>query len=142
MLDIRRATLLAMIPVISVLLSDAQSATDHPPLSATLAAPDTTFKPEGNYTIDVAVGGQIMVMTFVVEKKADGTFSGLFKHAEMGEFATTSFKVEGRTMSMGIMTPGGAATVTLTVSKENAVEGEWSMQGDGSKILGKKTSQP
>lgn len=142
MLDIRRATLLAMIPVISVLLSDAQSATDHPPLSATLAAPDTTFKPEGNYTIDVAVGGQIMVMTFVVEKKADGTFSGLFKHAEMGEFATTNFKVEGRTMSMGIMTPGGAATVTLTVSKENAVEGEWSMQGDGSKILGKKTSSP
>lgn len=142
MLDIRRATLLAMIPVISVLLSDAQSATDHPPLSATLAAPDTTFKPEGNYTIDVAVGGQIMVMTFVVEKKADGTFSGLFKHAEMGEFATTSFKVEGRTMSMGIMTPGGAATVTLTVNKENAVEGEWSMQGDGSKILGKKTSSP
>jgi hypothetical protein len=140
MLSIRRATLLAMIPVVSALLPETKSAIGYSPLSATLAAPDTTFKPEGNYTIDVAVGGQVMVMTFVVVKKSDGSFSGLFKHAEMGEFATTSFKVEGRTMSMGIMTPGGAAMVTLTVNKENAVEGEWSMQGDGSKILGKKTS--
>jgi hypothetical protein len=142
MLSICRATLLAMIPVVSVLLPEAKSATGHPPLSATVAAPDTTFKPEGSYTIDVAVGGQVMVMIFVVEKKADGSYGGLFKHAEMGEFAATSFKVEGRTMSMGIMTPGGAATVTLTVTKENVVEGEWSMQGDGSKILGKKTSSP
>ena len=140
MFAIRRSTFLAMSPVVTVLLSAAQSPKGHPELSATQAAPDTTFKPEGNYTIDVAVGGQVMVMTFVVGKKADGSFSGLFKHAEMGEFATTSFKVEGRTMLMGIMTPGGAATVTLTVTKENAVEGEWSMQGDGSKILGKKTS--
>jgi len=140
MLTMQRATLLAMIPLISLLLSEAKVTTGHTPLGTALAAPDTTFKPEGDYTIDVAVGGQVMVMTFVVEKKADGSFSGLFKHAEMGEFATTSFKVEGRTMSMGIMTPGGPATVTLTVTKENAVEGEWSMQGDGSKILGKKTS--
>ncbi len=103
------------------------------------AAQDTTFAPNGNYTLDLAVGGQAMTMTLTVEKKSDGSFAGLFKHAELGEFATTSFKVDGRNIVMEIVTPGGAGTVTLAVSKENTVDGAWSMEGDGSKVSGKKT---
>jgi hypothetical protein len=103
------------------------------------AVQDTTFTPSGSYTLDLAVGGQAMTMALTVEKKSDGSFAGLFKHAELGEFATTSFKVDGRKMVMEIVTPGGAGSVMLTVSKENTVEGAWSMEGDGSKVSGKKT---
>lgn len=136
---IRRLALTAVLPAIVALVPGSASATSVV-TSTTGVAQDTTFKPDGSYTLDVVVGGQAMNMSFVVEKKSDGTFAGLFKHAEMGEFATTSFKVEGRKMSMGIVTPGGPATVTLTVNKENAVEGEWAMEGDGSRITGKKSS--
>ncbi len=139
MSPIHRFVLAAFLPAAVALLPDSAAAAS-PTISAPRTAQDTTFKPDGSYTIDVAVGGQALTMTFVVEKKTDGSFAGVFKHAEMGEFATTSFKVEGRKMSMGIVTPGGPATVTLTVNKENVVDGEWAMEGDGSRISGKKAS--
>jgi hypothetical protein len=139
MSSIRRFALAALLPAIVALVPGSAAAASAT-TAATGVAQDTTFKPDGSYTLDVAVGGQALTMTFVVEKKTDGSFVGVFKHAEMGEFATTSFKVEGRKMSMGIVTPGGPATVTLMVNKENVVDGEWAMEGDGSKISGKKAS--
>lgn len=139
MSPIRRIALTALLPAIVALLPGSASATSVTP-DTPCAAQDTTFRPDGSYTIDVAVGGQAMTMTFVVEKKSDGTYTGVFKHVELGEIPTTNFKVEGRKLSMGIVTPGGPGTVTLTVNKENVVEGEWAMEGDGSKISGKKAS--
>lgn len=144
MTSIRRFAAVALVPVAIALLPvvagaevrDGGSELVSERLSRT--SQDTTFTPVGSYSLDVAVGGQAMSMTFVAAKKEDGTIGGVFKHAEMGEFPTTSFKVEGRKLTMEIVTPGGPATVTLTVNKENVVEGEWSMQGDGSKISGKK----
>lgn len=141
MTHLRRAAIVALLPVTIAILPNIASAasraatpiTDH-------AAQDTTFTPSGNYTLELAVGGQAMTMTFTVEKKPDGTLAGVFKQAEMGEFPTTSFKVEGRKMVVEVVTPGGPATVTLTVSKDNTVDGAWSMESDGSKVSGKKTS--
>lgn len=104
------------------------------------AVPDTTFKPEGSYTLNMAIGGQPLVMAFTVEKKADGTFAGIFRSSEIGDYPTTSFKLDGRTMTVTVEAPDGTATVKLTVGADNAVEGEWSMAGDGSKIAGKKNS--
>jgi len=135
----RCLALAALLPILAALLPHSAAASSVI-VSASRIAQDTTFRAEGGYTIDVAVGGQAMTMTFVVEKKSDGTYSGVFKHAELGEIPTSSFKVEGRKMSMGIVTPGGPGTVTLTVNKENVVEGEWAMEGDGSRITGKKSS--
>lgn len=137
----RRLTLVAVLPLAVAVLPMAAAAEPSPMTGAiTAAASDTTFKPEGSYTLNVAVEGQGMVMTFVAEKKADGSYTGVFRHAEMGEFPTTSLKVEGRKLTMGIETPGGPASVVLTVLPDNSVEGEWGMTGDGSKISGKKTS--
>ncbi|MBY0488628.1 MAG: hypothetical protein K2R93_02190 [Gemmatimonadaceae bacterium] len=107
---------------------------------AARAVSDTAFKAEGNYTLTLTVDGQAMTMALVVEKKADGTFSGVFRNAELGDIPSTSFKLEGRTMTIGVQTPGGPAGVTLTVKPDNTVEGEWGMAGDGSKISGKKES--
>jgi len=101
---------------------------------------DTTFNPVGSYALSVSVAGEAMTMAFTVEKKVDGSFTGLFKHDAMGEFATTSFKVEGRTMKLSIETPGGPANIEMTVAEDNTVTGAWGMQGDGSKIAGKKVS--
>lgn len=139
MTRIRRFAIVAVLPVSLAMLPNSARAA-HVAATASFVAQDTTFKPDGSYTIDVAVGGQAMTMTFVVEKKSDGTYSGVFKHVELGEIPTTSFKVEGRKISMEIVTPGGPGKVTLTVNKENVVEGEWAMEGDGSKISGKKAS--
>lgn len=139
MSPIRRIALSALLPAIVALLPGSAAAVSVA-TSTSGVAQDTTFKPDGSYTLDVAVGGQAMTMTFLVEKKSDGTYTGVFKHVELGEIPTTNFKVEGRKLSMGIVTPGGPGTVTLTVNKENVVEGEWAMEGDGSKISGKKSS--
>ncbi len=140
MTDIRRFAALVLLPVAIATFPQIASAA---PLGTTpradRVAQDTTFTPNGNYTLELAVGGQAMTMSLTVEKKSDGSFTGLFKHAEIGEIPSTSFKVDGRKMVMEIVTPGGAGTVTLTVSKENTVDGAWSMEGDGSKIAGKKT---
>ncbi len=106
--------------------------------SAAAARQDTTFKPTGTYQLDLAVGGQPISMMFTVEKKSDGALSGVFKSEALGEIPTTSFRLEGRKMLIEVLTDGGPASVTLSVNKENAVEGEWTMQGDGSKISGKK----
>ena len=131
----------ALLPVAFALAVNVAAAEPTPAagIREARAAQDTTFKPEGRYDLNVAVEGQPMVMSFVVEKKADGTFAGVFRHSEMGEFGSTSFKVEGRKLTVGIETPGGPAMVVMTVQPDNAVEGEWSMSGDGSKISGKKT---
>lgn len=140
MTTIRRFAIASLLPMAIALLPDTAAASVRMPTASARAAQDTTFKPEGTYTVDVAVGGQSVTMSFVVAKKADGSLGGVFKHAEIGEFATTDFKVEGRKMWMGIVTPGGPATITMNVAKDNVVEGEWSMAGDGSKISGKKSS--
>lgn len=113
------------------------------PVSGTGAAlsvtTDTTFNPSGSYTLDLSVGGQAVTMNFSVQKKADGSFEGVFKHEQIGVLPTTSFKVDGRKLTMSVVTEGGPATITLTVNKESIVEGEWHMEGDGSKISGKKS---
>lgn len=141
MIPSHRLSLAALLPVAFALSATVATAMPTPPAAVGEArvAQDTTFKPEGRYDLNVAVEGQPMVMSFVVEKKADGTFVGVFRHSEMGEFGSTSFKVEGRKLTVGIETPGGPAMVVMTVQSDNAVEGEWSMAGDGSKISGKKT---
>ncbi len=141
MTSFRRFAFVALLPVLLASLSREALASN---VAATRITPnpgaqDTTFMADGSYTLELAVGGQTVSMTFTVEKKPDGSFVGLFKHPEIGEFPTTSFRVDGRKLSMDIVTPGGPAAVTLTVNNESAVEGEWSMQGDGSKISGKKT---
>lgn len=112
------------------------------PVNAAVVATvrDTTFKPEGSYTLNMAIEGNPIVMAFTVDKKADGTYIGVFKHSEMGDFATTSFKLDGRKMTVTVETPGGPASVTLNVAADNTVDGEWTMTGDGSKIAGKKNS--
>lgn len=142
MMRVRRHSLAGVLSVAVLLLTQvaaAESVTTSV-TAATLATQDTTFTPAGSYELNVAVEGQGMVMTFVVEKKADGTFAGTFRHAEMGEFSTTSFKADGRQLTMSIETPGGPANIVMTVQADNTVTGEWSMTGDGSKITGKKIS--
>lgn len=141
MTHLRRFAIVALLPVtIAILPNVAGAASRASTPSAERVAQDTTFTPTGNYTLELAVGGQAMTMTFTVEKKPDGTLAGVFKQAELGEIPTTSFKVEGRKMVMEVVTPGGPGTVMLSVSKDNTVDGAWSMEGDGSKVSGKKTS--
>jgi hypothetical protein len=141
-MSMRRFAFAVLFPAAAALSTNTAAAEPVIPSSATVApaAQDTTFKAEGSYSLNVAVGGQAMAMTFVAEKKADGTLTGVFRHAEMGEFTTTSFKVEGRKLAISIETPGGTAMILMAVQPDNTVEGEWSMAGDGSKISGKKTS--
>lgn len=137
----RRIAFAALLPVLMAVMP--RSAAAAPTISVAPAAhvvSDTAFKAEGNYTLTLTVDGQAMTMALVVEKKADGTFSGVFRNAELGDIPSTSFKLEGRTMTIGVQTPGGPAGVTLTVKPDNTVEGEWGMAGDGSKISGKKES--
>lgn len=145
MTPLRPLALAVLLPAAIAFVPDAALASSAPSSTTAatalpLVAPDTTFKPEGRYALDLSVGGQALAMTFTAEKKPDGTYSGLFKHDEMGEFTTTSFKVEGRKLLLSIETPGGPAKVELTVNADNTVEGAWGMEGDGSKIAGKKVS--
>jgi hypothetical protein len=137
----RRLLLAALVPVLVTVVARQASAAPVVPVSAiTRPVADTTFKPEGSYSLNLTVSGEAMSMTFTVEKKADGTFAGVFRNAELGDLPTTGIKVEGRTLTIGVQSPVGPAQVTLTVKSDNAVEGEWSMAGDGSKVAGKKDS--
>jgi hypothetical protein len=142
MTSFRRLSIAGLLPVALAVVASVAVAepTPSPIASVTPAAQDTTFKPEGSYELNVAVEGQGLVMTFVATKQPDGSYAGVFRHTELGEFGTTSFKVEQRTLTITLETPGGPAKVVMTVAKDGTVSGEWGSAGDGSKISGKKTS--
>ncbi len=137
----RRLAIATLVPVVLALTSREAAAAPLPATNTVVrVAADTAFKPEGSYSLNLTIEGQPTAMSFTVDKKADGTYFGVFKHAEMGDFATTSFKLEGRKMTVTVETPGGPASVMLTVAADNTVDGEWTMTGDGSKVSGKKNS--
>jgi hypothetical protein len=105
------------------------------------AKPAAAFDPVGKYSVSTVVQGQAADFEMVVEKKDDGSFGGTLSNPGFGTSTISSFKLEGRTMKITLATPQGVeAILELTVKEDNSLDGNWSMQGDGGKMSGKKNS--
>ncbi len=101
------------------------------------AAP--AIDPVGKYTVSAVVQGQPADFEMSVEKKEDGSFGGTLSNPNFGTSVISQLKVEGRTLKLVLATPQGTeATMELTVAADNTLDGNWSMQGDGGKVTGKK----
>jgi len=95
--------------------------------------------PVGKYTVSAVVQGQAADFDMVVEKKEDGSFGGTLSNPAYGTSTISSLKIDGRTIKLVLATPQGVeAVMELTVAADNSIDGNWSMQGDGGKVTGKK----
>lgn len=101
------------------------------------AAP--ALDPVGKYAVQAVVQGQAADFDMVIEKKDDGTYTGSLSNPNLGTSTIVSLKVEGRTVKMVLATPQGTeAAAECTVAEDGTLDGQWSMQGDGGKLTGKK----
>jgi len=101
------------------------------------AAP--ALDPVGKYVVQAVVQGQTADFDMVIEKKDDGTYTGSLSNPNLGTSTIVSLKVEGRTVKMILATPQGTeAAAECTVAEDGTLDGQWSMQGDGGKLTGKK----
>ncbi|MHB1312345.1 MAG: hypothetical protein ACYC3L_10030 [Gemmatimonadaceae bacterium] len=97
--------------------------------------------PVGKYTVSAVVQGQAADFDMTVEKKEDGSFTGSLANPNFGTSVISSLKVEGRKLTLVLATPQGVeAVMELTLAADNSIDGNWSMQGDGGKVTGKKSS--
>lgn len=95
--------------------------------------------PVGKYSVQAVVQGQAADFDMVIEKKDDGTYTGTLSNPNFGTSVVSSLKVEGRTLKLVLATPQGVEAVAeVTVAEDGALDGSWSMQGDGGKMTGKK----
>lgn len=95
--------------------------------------------PVGKYTVSAVVQGQAADFDMVVEKNDDGSLGGSLSNPNFGTSVISSLKVDGRTIKLVLATPQGVeAVMEFTVAADNSVDGNWSMQGDGGKVTGKK----
>jgi len=101
------------------------------------AAP--AMDPVGKYAVQAVVQGQAADFDMVIEKKDDGTYTGSLSNPNFGTSTIVSLKVEGRTVKMVLATPQGTEAVAeCTIAEDGTLDGQWSMQGDGGKLTGKK----
>ena len=101
--------------------------------------PAAAIDPVGKYTVQTVVQGQAADFEMVIEKKDDGTHTGTLSNPNFGTSVVTSLKVEGRTMKLVLATPQGIEAVAeVTLAEDGTLDGNWSMQGDGGKMTGKK----
>jgi hypothetical protein len=105
-----------------------------PPPADTAAAVD----PVGTYVIYLTAQGNAMTLIHKIEKKADGTFGGSVTGEGIPALPINSVKVTGKTMRVSVTAPDGTEAIMTMVLDGDQVTGEWSMNGDGSKLTGKK----
>jgi len=105
-----------------------------PPAADTAAAVD----PVGTYVIYLTAQGNAMTLTHKIEKKADGTFGGSVTGEGIPALPINSVKVTGKTMRVSVTAPDGSEAIMTMVLDGDQVTGEWAMNGDGSKLTGKK----
>lgn len=95
--------------------------------------------PVGTYALQIVVQGQAADFAMVIEKKEDGSYGGTMSNPMYGQSIIASLKVEGRTLKMVLATPQGVeAAAEVTVAPDGAIDGSWSMQGDGGRVTGKR----
>lgn len=125
--------LLAAIALALVIPTAARAQSEAKP-----AAP--AFDPVGKYAVSAIVQGNAADFTLVIEKKDDGSYGGVMENPNYGTSVISALKVEGRTMKITLATAQGVeAMVEVTVAEDGTVDGQWSMQGDGGKVVGKKS---
>ena len=124
--------LLAAVALALVLPVAVRAQTEAKP---TAAAVD----PVGKYLVQAVVQGQASDFDMVIEKKDDGTYTGSLSNPNLGTSTIVSLKIEGRTVKMVLATPQGTEAVAeCTIAEDGTLDGQWSMQGDGGKLTGKK----
>ena len=127
-----RTRLLAALAFVFLIPAAARAQSEAKP-----AAP--AIDPVGKYVVQAVVQGQPADFDMVIEKKDDGTYTGTLSNASFGTSTIVSLKVEGRTVKIVLATPQGTeAVVECTVAEDSTLDGQWSMQGDGGKVTGKK----
>ncbi len=95
--------------------------------------------PVGTYTLYITAQGNAMTTTTRIDKKADGTYGGTLTADGIPPLPVNWVTVTGKSVKMGITSPdGGEAIMDLVVSGED-ITGSWSMNGDGSRLTGKKS---
>ncbi|MEY4608475.1 MAG: hypothetical protein RL625_692 [Gemmatimonadota bacterium] len=143
---------LSLAPIALVVLTACQSAgtmsapaAAPTPVAAPAAAPapaaspaPAVANPAGKWVLGLNAMGQQLEVTLDLYTLSDGKWAGTVSSAMFPPFPISEATLTGRRMVIGFVAPtGDPAKITLDFDGDVA-EGEWTMAGDGSKVVGRR----
>ena len=101
-------------------------------------APAGAVDPSGRWTLVLSAQGQTFEVVLELVRLPAGGYGGSLSSQAFPTIPITKGTFEGKRLSLSFPVPtGGEGTMFLDIDGSSA-EGEWAMQGDGSKVSGKK----
>ncbi len=108
------------------------------PAPAAAPAPSGEIDPTGKWTLALSAQGQSFEVILQLVKLPDGGYGGTMSSDVFPTIPISKASLAGKRLSMTFPVPtGGDGSMYLDIDGAVA-EGEWAMQGDGSRVSGKK----
>ncbi len=102
------------------------------------AAPVGELDPTGKWTLALSAQGQSFEVILQLVRLPDGGFGGTLSSDAFPTIPIAKAELVGKRLTMSFPVPtGGDGSMYLDIDGAVA-EGEWAMQGDGSRVSGKK----
>lgn len=105
---------------------------------AAVAAPSAAFDPAGKWSLGLNAMGQQLEVALDLYRLSDGKWAGTVSSAMFPPFPISEATLTGKRMVISFVAPtGDPAKITLDFDGD-AAQGEWTMAGDGSKVVGRR----
>jgi len=105
---------------------------------AAVAAPSAAFDPAGKWSLGLNAMGQQLEVALDLYRLSDGKWAGTVSSAMFPPFPISEATLTGKRMVIAFVAPtGDPAKITLDFDGD-AAQGEWTMAGDGSKVVGRR----
>ena len=134
---------LSIAPLALLALAACQSAGTMPssavaPAPAAAPAASAAFDPAGKWSLGLNAMGQQLEVALDLYKLSDGKWAGTVSSAMFPPFPISEATLTGKRMVISFVAPtGDPAKITLDFDGD-AAQGEWTMAGDGSKVVGRR----
>ncbi len=108
------------------------------PAPAAAPAASAAFDPAGKWSLGLNAMGQQLEVALDLYKLSDGKWAGTVSSAMFPPFPISEATLTGKRMVISFVAPtGDPAKITLDFDGD-AAQGEWTMAGDGSKVVGRR----
>jgi hypothetical protein len=102
------------------------------------AAPTAAIDPAGKWSLGLNAMGQQLEVALDLYRLSDGKWAGTVSSAMFPPFPISEATLTGKRMVISFVAPtGDPAKITLDFDGD-AAQGEWTMAGDGSKVVGRR----
>lgn len=101
-------------------------------------AASAAYDPAGKWSLGLNAMGQQLEVALDLYRLSDGKWAGTVSSAMFPPFPISEATLTGKRMVISFVAPtGDPAKITLDFDGD-AAQGEWTMAGDGSKVVGRR----